>query len=70
MLFDQHLYVADAGQFVERSQLQVVGGKQRAAADCAVEMFDNCLGDCETVIGAGATADLVEDHKAPLRGAI
>ena len=70
MLLHEHLHVGDPGQPLERRQLQVVGGEERAAADAALQVLDNGLRDRQAIVGARAAAHFVEDHEALRRSAI
>ena len=45
-------------------------GEQRAAADLVVQVLDHGPGQREPVVGAGAAADLVQDHQAAARGQV
>ena len=43
VLLDEHLCIADARKSFERRELEIVRGKERAAADLSLQMFDNGL---------------------------
>ena len=70
VLLHEHLHVGHPGQLVERRELEIVRGEERAAADLRLQVLDHRLGDREAVIGARAAADLVEDHEAAGGGPI
>ena len=56
----------------EASQLVIVGGEEGLAAQFGdiVDVLDDRPGDGQTVVGAGAAADFVEDDKAAGSGVI
>src|SRR5207302_8817572 len=54
----------------QRSQLVVMRREQgqRLQLGRLMHVFEDCLGDADPVVGAGATADLVENQQTPRRG--
>ena len=70
-LVDQRVVVAQARQPLgQLGQLVVVRGEQRPAADAVVQVLRDGPGQRHAVVGAGAAADLVEDHQAARRGVV
>src|SRR6266849_9719033 len=64
-LLDQDIVVSQAGKFVSQlSQLVIVRGEERAAADLIVQIFGNGPSQTHAVVGARAATDLIEDHQA------
>ena len=70
VLLHQHLHVGHPRQPVHRRQLEIVGRKERAAADSPMEMLHHCLRDRQPVERARAPAHLIENHQAPRRGPV
>src|SRR3989454_5530728 len=69
-LADLHPKVPQSGQALgERGQLVVVRRKQgeRAQLGSVMQVFEDGLGDADSVVGAGSTPHLVENQQAPLR---
>ena len=70
-LADRNVQVLDARErLFEIGQLVVVRGKQRAATDVVVQVFDNTPGDRNAVVGARTAADFVQNHQAAFGGVI
>ena len=53
----------------QRGQLEVVGGEQRVAAVLVGQVAGHCVGQCQAVVGGGATADLIHQHQR-MRGGV
>ena len=69
----RHVVVDHMGQpFGQICQLVVVGSEEGAGAQfwMVVDVLDDGPGDGETVVGAGATADLVEHQQAAVGGVV
>ena len=67
-LADRDVGVAQPGLgLLELDELVVVRGEEGAAADRVVQVLGDRPGERDAVEGAGAAADLVEDHQAARR---
>ena len=65
--FDRNVVVFyTVNQFLEHSQLVIVGCKQGARTDAALvrHILDHRTGNAHAVIGRGTTADLIENQQA------
>lgn len=65
--FDRHREVAEAGEgFVQLGQFVIMSREHRAGSEfrVEVEVLDHGPGDAESIVGAGAAADFVEDDEA------
>ena len=64
------MHIGDGRQCLRKPrQLKIVGGEQGKCANASREIGSAGPGERQTVIGAGATADLVHQHQA-LRGRV
>src|SRR5207244_9450219 len=67
----QDVVVSQAGKFVgQLSQFMIVRGEKHAAADLIVQILGNGPSQTHAVVGAGAAADLIEDHQAAVGGVV
>src|SRR5439155_3808057 len=70
-LLDQDIVVSQAGKFVgQLSQFMIVRGEKHAATDLVVQILGNGPSQTYAVVGAGAAADLSEDHQAAVGGGV
>lgn len=68
---DGDIEVAEAGEpGGEFGEFVVVGGEEGAGADGVVEVFDDRPGEAESVEGAGAAPDFIEDDQAAAGGVV
>src|SRR5260370_22547009 len=70
-LLHQDIVVSQAGKFVgQLSQFVIVRGEKHAATDLVVQILGNGPSQTHAVVGAGAAADLIEDHQAAVGGVV